>query len=140
MKYVTFGSEDDVAKVRAPVMPPKCPHSTPTTPPSGSNDHRIVSFRPRRATINETTRPHRSPHHRDPGISLILSLVKFEFDGREDHYQHRMIMNGLAFVVLLALVTIGIWLAVNINDRHHTLRGYNVETALDSGHALGNPG
>jgi hypothetical protein len=119
-------------------MPPKRRHSASATPPSGNDDHQILSFRLRRAKINETTRLRGPTRHRDPGILLTLSLVKFELDGREDDYQHRMIMNGLAFVVLLALVIIGIWLAANINDRHHTLRALNVDTALDTGWALGN--
>jgi hypothetical protein len=43
-----------------------------------------------------------------------------------------MIVNGLAFVVLLALILIGIWLAANINDQHHALRAFNPGAALDS--------
>jgi hypothetical protein len=121
-------------------MPPKRRHSTSATPPSGNDDHQIASFRRRRPKINETTTLRGPTHDRDQGISLILSLVKFELDRREDDYQHRMVMNCLAFFVLLALTIIGIWLAANINDRHHTLRARNVETALDSAQAFGNPG
>jgi hypothetical protein len=69
---------------------------------------------------------------RNQRISSILNLAKFELDAREEDYRHRMIMNGLAFVVLLALITIGIWLAANINDQHHTLRPRNFNAALDS--------
>jgi len=75
-------------------------------------------------------RPANDPDRR---ISLILNLAKFEVDVREDDYRHRMIMNGLAFVVLLALIIIGIWLAANINDQHHTLRARDLTTAHDSG-------
>jgi hypothetical protein len=55
----------------------------------------------------------------DPGI--LLSLAKFERDDGEDDYRHRMIMNMLAFIVLLTLTMIGFWLAININDQHHAL-------------------
>jgi hypothetical protein len=137
---LNFVSEDDIAAVRAPVMPPKRRHSTCATPPSSNDDHRVVTFPSRLAKTNGTARPRGSTHHGGLGILLTLSLAKFELDGREDDYQHRMIMNGLAFVVLLALIIIGIWLASNINDQHHALRVFNVDTALDSGHALGHPG
>jgi hypothetical protein len=139
MKYVIFFDSMMSLRCERPGMPPKRRHSASATPLSGNDDHRIVSFRPRCAKINETTRLRGPTCHRDPDISLTLSLIKFELDGREDDYQHRMIMNGLAFVVLLALVTIGIWLAANINDRHHTLR-LNVGTVVESGQALGNSG
>jgi hypothetical protein len=43
-----------------------------------------------------------------------------------------MIVNGLAFAVLLALILIGVWLAANIHDQHHALRAFNLDTALDS--------
>jgi hypothetical protein len=74
----------------------------------------------------------REPTH--DRISLILNLSKFEVDVREDDYRHRMIMNGLAFVVLLVLIVIGIWLVSNINDQHHTLHARNLGIALHSGH------
>jgi Mn2+/Fe2+ NRAMP family transporter len=84
--------------------------------PSDDND-RVVSFRPRRAKSGETARWRAPIRQGDPGI--LLSFAKFERDDREDDYRHRMIMNVLAFIVLLVLTIIGVWLAVNINDRHH---------------------
>jgi hypothetical protein len=44
-----------------------------------------------------------------------------------------MIVNGLAFVVLLALILIGVWLAANITDQHHALRAFNPDAARESG-------
>jgi hypothetical protein len=52
--------------------------------------------------------------HRDPGV--LLSLAKFERDDRQDDYRHRMIMNALAFIVLVVLIAIGLWLITTIND------------------------
>jgi hypothetical protein len=88
-------------------------------PRSSDDNHRVVSFRPRRAKVSKTARWREPPHHGDPDI--LLSLAKFERDDREDDYRHRMIMNGLAFVTLLALIVIGVWLTDNISDQHHTL-------------------
>jgi hypothetical protein len=107
-------------------------HFTSATPQSGDDDHRILSFRPRRTEITGTARQRGSTHDRDPGISLILNLAKFEIPNREDDYRHRMIVNGLAFAVLLALILIGVWLAANIHDQHHALRAFNPDAALDS--------
>ena len=94
-------------------------HFTTATPQSSDDDRRIVSFRPRHAKRIGTDKRRRPANDPDRRISLILNLAKFEVDVREDDYRHRMIMNGLAFVVLLVLTIIGIWLAANINDQHH---------------------
>jgi len=51
---------------------------------------------------------------RNANISSVLSLTKYERDGHEDDYRQRMIMNGLAFLVAVALIAIGVWLAANI--------------------------
>jgi hypothetical protein len=44
-----------------------------------------------------------------------LSLAKYERDSHEGDYRQRMIMNGLAFHVTVALIAIGVWLAANID-------------------------
>jgi hypothetical protein len=51
--------------------------------------------------------------------SILLSLAKFERDDGEDEHRRRLFLNVLAFIVLLALTVIGVWLAVNINDQYH---------------------
>jgi hypothetical protein len=107
-------------------------HFTSATPRSGDDDHRILSFPLRRAKITRTARRHKPIHHHDPSISLVLNLAKFEVDNRDEDYRHRMIVNGLAFVALLALILIGVWLAANINEQHHALRAFNPDAALDS--------
>jgi hypothetical protein len=89
-------------------------------PRLSDDNHRVVSLRPRRAKSRGTARRREPIRRGDPGI--LLSLAKFERDGREDeYYRQRMVLNVLAFIVLLALTVIGVWLAVNINDQHHVL-------------------
>lgn len=67
----------------------------------------------------------------EPGI--LLSLAKFERYDRGDDYRQRMLMNMLAFIFLLLLIVIGVWLAVNINDQHHALAPSqrSVETGVE---------
>lgn len=88
-----------------------------TAPPTSSDDnHRVVSFpsgKGRNAAFwrGPTT-------HTDPG--LLLSFAKFERDGLEDDYRHRMIMNALALIVAVILIVIGVWMMINIDDQHHS--------------------
>jgi hypothetical protein len=107
-------------------------HFTSAIPQSDDDNHRILSFRPRHDKMNGTARRREPAHDHDPSISFILNLAKFEVDNREDDYRHRMIVNGLAFAVLLALILIGVWLAANISDQHHTLHAFDPDAALDS--------
>jgi hypothetical protein len=93
--------------------------SSPLYRGQAMTNHRVVSFRPRHAKSGDTARWREPIRRGDPGI--LLSLAKFERDNREDDYRQRMIMNALAFIVLLALIVIGVCLAVNINDQHHAL-------------------
>jgi hypothetical protein len=89
-------------------------------PRSSDDNHRVVSFQPRRAKSGDIARRRELICQRDP--SILLSLARFEGADREaEYYRHRMVLNVLAFIVLLALTAIGAWLAVNINDQHHTL-------------------
>ena len=114
------------------VMMSRRRHFTSATRHSGDDDGRVVSFRPRRAKMVRMDKWRKPAYDRDRHISVILNLAKFEVDAREDDYTQRMIMNGLAFVVLLVLIVIGIWLAANINDQHHALRARSLATARDS--------
>jgi hypothetical protein len=84
-------------------------------PDSSDDDHRVVRFRPRRAKAGRTA-PRREPiHDRDLMILSVLSLAKYERDGQEDDYRHRMIMNVVAFVVTVVLIATGVWLVANIH-------------------------
>jgi hypothetical protein len=78
---------------------------------SRDDNHRVVSFPS--AKVRKAVWSHERIH-RDPGH--LLSLAKFERDDRQDDYRHRMIMNALAFIVLVVLIAIGLWLITTIND------------------------
>jgi hypothetical protein len=80
----------------------------------GKEPRHVVRIRPQRAKADGAAR-WRPIHDGDPNISLILSLAKYERDAQEDDYRKRMILNGLAFVVIAALIAIGFWLATNID-------------------------
>jgi hypothetical protein len=83
------------------------PKRDPQRDPEGGEERgRVVSFRPRvpraRNDNQRWPRPLRSP---------VDDLSKYERDAEADNYRHRMVNNLLAFVVLCAIVTCGIWLA-----------------------------
>jgi hypothetical protein len=88
-------------------------------PRSSDDNHRVVSFRPRRSKRGDTAKWREPIRQGDPNI--LLSLAKFERDDRVDDYRQRMILNMLALIILIALILIGVWLAVNINDQHDAL-------------------
>jgi hypothetical protein len=83
------------------------PKRDPRRDPEGGEERgRVLSFRPRvpraRNDNQRWPRPLRSP---------VNDLSKYERDIEADNYRHRMVNNLLAFVVLCAIVTSGIWLA-----------------------------
>ena len=114
------------------MMSGRC-HLIRAAPQPSDDDHRVVSFRPRRAEADGKARRREPIHDRDPNISLAEDLAKYERDDHDDDYRHRMIMNGVAVVVIVALIAIGIWLAANINDQGHASSAVNFGAALDSG-------
>ena len=87
-------------------------------PQSNDHDSCVVSLGARHAKVKGVAGRCEPAFDGDPGV--LLSLTKFEHDDREDDYWHRMTVNGVAFVVLLALIAIGVWLADNVSDQHHT--------------------
>jgi hypothetical protein len=74
----------------------------------------VVGFRRRHAKADASGRPRGHVQEGDINVSSLLSLAKYECDGQVDEYRHRMIMNGLAFVVTVALIAAGVWLASNL--------------------------
>lgn len=74
----------------------------------------VVRFRSRHPQTSESPRPHGDSKKREPNILLLLSLAKYESD--EVNYDHRMIVNGLAFAVSVALIATGAWLASNLHE------------------------
>jgi hypothetical protein len=98
-------------------MPRRRYHCITAVPPSSDGDHRVVSFP---STKVRNTAWWREPtHHGDLG--LLLSLAKFERDRRTDDHRPRMLLNALAFIVIVVLIVIGVWLMTNINDQDYTL-------------------
>ena len=79
---------------------------------SSNEGHSVVPFRRRRRTAEVPARLLK------PGsnVTILLSLTKYESDGQEDDYRHRMLVNLLALVVIVALVATGVWLASNLHD------------------------
>jgi hypothetical protein len=41
-------------------------------------------------------------------ITNLLSLAKYECDGQQEDYRHRMLANMLAFLVTIALIATGV--------------------------------
>ncbi|HMF26103.1 MAG TPA: hypothetical protein VKG24_28815 [Pseudolabrys sp.] len=66
--------------------------------PSG-NEHRVIKFR-RGSTTAQSSPP-----------SPVKDLTKYERSEDADDYRHRMIVNIAAFLVVVALIGTGIWLA-----------------------------
>jgi hypothetical protein len=91
-------------------MPRRRCHSITAMPPSSDDNHRVVSFP--RAKVRSTAWSRKPTYNGEAG--LLLSLAKFERDDREDDYRHRMIMNTLAFIVLVVLIGIGLWLMARV--------------------------
>jgi|SRR6478672_6942240 hypothetical protein len=63
------------------------------------DEPRVVNFRSRTAA----TRPPETPPVKD--------LAKYERGEDPDDYRHRMIVNVAAFLAIVALIGVGIWLA-----------------------------
>jgi hypothetical protein len=50
----------------------------------------------------------------------VEDLAKYAKDGEPDDYRQRMINNGLAFLVIVVLGGVGIWLASSIAEMRKT--------------------
>ena len=82
--------------------------------PPAEDMGRVVPLRPRQRP--KTSRPRPSPLS-GPAIE---DIDKYERDGREDDYRHRMFTNVLGFLTCAILVAAGVWIANAIADvRNH---------------------
>ncbi len=68
-------------------------------PFSSEDDSRVVNFRSR------------TPVVRPPAAPPVEDLAKYERGEGPDDYRHRMIVNVAAFLAVVALIGVGIWLA-----------------------------
>lgn len=85
-------------------------------PKTSEEEHVVLQFRPRRPARTPEQRPsanaanagspaeadHPSPHH-PPG-------------DQPDDFLHRMLANAAAFAFTIALIAVGLWLAMSIAD------------------------
>ena len=75
---------------------------------------RVVPLRPRQRPKGSRLRP---PFLSGPAIE---DIGKYERDGSEDDYRHRMFINVLGFLTCAILVVAGVWIANAIADlRNH---------------------
>jgi hypothetical protein len=86
------------------------------------DEHRVLKFVPRSSA---------QPPHSSPGLMGQTKratsprgaegLERYETPREEpDDFHHRMLANSAAFVLTVALIAIGIWLAVSISDLRKT--------------------
>jgi hypothetical protein len=89
-------------------------HLIVVLPPPSDEDHRTVRSPPRRAKADGTVQWLVRKHDCGSNILLFESFAEYEREGQDDDdYQHRMVANFLVFVVTLALIAAGVWLAAN---------------------------
>jgi len=70
--------------------------------PSSTTDDRVVDFRTRRAFRPTGGRPEGVPAD---------DLDQYARGGEPDDFRHRMTVNAVAFIFVVALVVAGVWLA-----------------------------
>jgi hypothetical protein len=78
---------------------------------------RILPFRSRPAAGSGVPRLPQGGIFSPQGRSPVEGIGKYERPAADpDDYRHRMMMNALAFAVLLLLVAGGLWLAIKIAE------------------------
>jgi hypothetical protein len=84
-------------------------------PPPDEDTNRVVQFRPRLAGPGRTIgRPAL------PARPAVEDIEKFERDGGDDDYRHRMVMNVIGFLACAVLVAAGVWIANAIAEMRKT--------------------
>jgi hypothetical protein len=85
---------------------------------SSDGEHRVLQFRPRTLATPGQRRNQSDPIEQH-GVAKDLS--RYERDREEpDDFHHRMLANIAAFAFTVALLAIGIWLAMSIADLRRT--------------------
>jgi hypothetical protein len=74
--------------------------------PSSTTDERVVHFRTRRRYRPEAGNAARP--------TSSAEMDRYARSGEPDDFRHRMIVNGVAFLFVVALVAAGVWLADTI--------------------------
>jgi hypothetical protein len=92
--------------------------SAVTAKPSAGadDDHQVLPFRRRNAASSARHGSH-WPRGAAPLASPpVKDLAKYEGDGIDDNYRHRMMVNLAALLVTIVLSLTGVWLAIQIAD------------------------
>jgi hypothetical protein len=90
--------------------------------PVAEEEHRVLQFRPR-PQANSTYQRGASGDHRspEPDRQAANDLSRYERDRPPpDDFRHRMLANTAALAFTVALIGIGIWLALSIADLRNT--------------------
>jgi hypothetical protein len=96
-------------------------HELPSGPEAGDRPRpdedtgRVVQFRPRLAN------PGRAIGRAQlPARPAVEDIDKYERDGGDDDYRHRMVMNVIGFFACAVLVAAGVWIANAIAEMRKT--------------------
>ena len=68
-------------------------------PPHSDDRSRVIGFRRRQPIVGSRSPP------------AVEDLTKYERGESPDDYRHRMIVNVIAFVFVIGLIAVGLWLA-----------------------------
>ena len=90
-------------------------------PIATDDEHRVLQFRLRNPAQRDLrTDAVVQPHH-EGAKAEPLDLTRYERTRDEpDEFRHRMLANIAAFAFTVALLAIGIWLAISISDMRKT--------------------
>ena len=81
-------------------------------------EHRVLQFRPRTAI---PAGQHRNPNEAVRKLEVAKDLSRYEREQEEpDDFRHRMLANIAAFAFTMALLAVGIWLAMSISHLRRT--------------------
>jgi succinylarginine dihydrolase len=83
-------------------------------PPPNEDAHRVVPFRPLAGLGRAIGRA--AP----PARPAVEDIEKYERDGGDDDYRHRMVMNVIGFFACAVLVAAGVWIANAIAEMRKT--------------------
>jgi len=91
-------------------------------PIATDDEHRVLQFRPRdRARPRELRTPAVVLPRPEDAAPEPLDLARYQRAREEpDDFRHRMLANIAAFAFTVALLAIGIWLAISIADMRRT--------------------
>ena len=83
----------------------------PGPPGSGEERGRVIELWSRRPRVGTEGKSSGAP-----GRPAVEDIAKFERQGRDEDYRHRMLINVLGFLFCAALALAGIWLANTIAE------------------------